>query len=198
MEPQDDGFGGRSQDHVGFGDGADRAVDDFERNLLRIDFLKRLNDGLDRALSVGLDDDAEDFAGFRGECFEEVFQGHLRTPLLVFAADLIDAIFGHCPRVFFVLDDAEFQAGFRDAIQAEHLDGDRGSRFLEPLAFLANQRARLAVVLAADDDIAHAQRAFAHEHRGDRAAGFEAGFDDVALGAAVRVGLQLQQIRLEQ
>ena len=56
----------------------------------------------------------------------------------------------------------------------------------------------LAVVLAADDDVADAQRAFAHQHRRGRAAGFEAGFDDVALGAAVGIGLQLQQVGLEQ
>ena len=50
------------QRHVVFGDGADVAVDDFERNLVRLDFLERLDNGLDRALRVGLDDDLEHLA----------------------------------------------------------------------------------------------------------------------------------------
>ena len=49
----------RGQEHVRFGDGADGAVDDFQADLVRFDLLERLDDGLDRALRVGLDDHLE-------------------------------------------------------------------------------------------------------------------------------------------
>ena len=41
------------------------------------------------------------------------------------------------------------------------------------------------------------QRSFSHQHRRDRAARFEAGFDDVAFGRAVGVRLQLLHVGLE-
>jgi hypothetical protein len=98
----------------------------------------------------------------------------------------------------FVVHDAEFLTGIRDPVQAEDLHGDGRRGFLEALALFVDERAGLAVILAADDDIAETQRAFAHEHGGHRTAGFDAGFDDIALGIAVGVRLQLQQVGLEQ
>ena len=78
------------------------------------------------------------------------------------------------------------------------LTATEGAGFLEALAFFVDQRAHAAVVLAANNDIAHAQRAFAHQHGGGGAAGLQAGFDHVAFGAAVRIGFEFQQIGLEQ
>ena len=96
------------------------------------------------------------------------------------------ALLGQVARGLFVLDDAEFQPRLRHAVQAEDLHRDRRAGLLEALALLVDERAHPAVILAADDDVAHAQRAFAHQHRRRRAARLQAGFDDVAFGAAVR------------
>ena len=73
----------RGQRHVGFGDGADRAVDDLEGDLVRIDFLQRLDDGLDRALGIGFDDDLEHLGGGGGELGEQIFKRHLGARLLL-------------------------------------------------------------------------------------------------------------------
>ena len=108
------------------------------------------------------------------------------------------ALFGQVARRLFVLDHAEFQPGVRHAVQAEHLHRDRRPGFLEPLALLADERADAAVKFAAQNDVADAQRAFADQHRRRRAARLDAGFDDVALGAAVGVRLEFQQFGLEQ
>ncbi len=78
------------------------------------------------------------------------------------------------------------------------LDRHRRPGFLLAVSLLADQGADFAPEGAANDHVAHAQRAFAHQHRGGRAAGFEARFDDVAFGAAVGVGLEFQQVGLKQ
>ena len=118
---------------------------------------------------------------------EEILQRDLGAGgFLAQGLGFLAALLGQVARGLFVLHDAEFQARFRHAVQAEDLHRHRRAGFLEAFALLVDERAHAAVILAADDDVADAQRAFAHQHRGGRAAGLEAGFDDVALGAAVR------------
>src|SRR5439155_22233620 len=85
----------------------------------------------------------------------------------------------------------------RHAIQAEDFDGHRRPGHLQSFAFLADQGADFSRVLSADDNVADAQSAFAHENGGGGPAGFEAGLDDVAFGGAIGVGLQFQDFGLE-
>ena len=197
VESENDCFGGRSQEHVGLSDRAHGAVDDFECDLFRFDFLKRVNNRFDRTLSVGLDDDFKDFAGLRSQCFEQVFQRNLRTPLFFLAADFFDPFLGERARVLLVLYYAEFQAGFRHSIQCEHLHRNGWPRFLKPFSFLVYQRADFAPVLSADNHVADMQRSFANQHGGRRPSRFEAGLDHVAFGKAVGVGFELQDLGLE-
>ena len=89
------------------------------------------------------------------------------------------------------------KTGFRNAVQAQELYGHGGTGFLEALAFFVNQGANAAPKLAADNDIAHMQGAFANEHGGGRTARSEAGLDHIAFGAAIRVGFQFEQVGLE-
>ena len=172
-------------------------MNDFERNLRGIDLLEGVDDGLNRSLRVRLDDHAEDFARFGGEGFEEIFQSDHGTAFLVLVASLFSPFLGQGARVFVAFHHAEFQAGLRHAIHAEHLHGDRRPGFFQALALFVDQRADFAPKLAANQDIAHTQRSFSHEHRRDRAARFEAGFEDVAFGRAVGVRLQLLHVGLE-
>src|SRR6266513_667599 len=197
VEAENYRFGGRSQEHVRLSDRAHGAVDDLERDLFRFEFLQRLNNRFDRALSVGRDDDFKDFAGLRSECLEQVFQRDLRTPLFFLAADLFDPLLGQSARVFLVLHHAEFQTCFRHYIQSEHLHRNRWPRFLQPFSFLVYQRADFAPVGSADNHVTDMQRSFANQHGGRRPSGFEAGLDHVAFGKAVGVGFELQDLRLE-
>ena len=66
----------------------------------------------------------------------------------------------------------------------------------EPL--IVDQRADLAELFADDKDITLFQRAGLHQNRGDgAAAGIQLGLDDRALCGTVRVGLELQKLRLQ-
>ena len=108
------------------------------------------------------------------------------------------AFLGEVAGGLFILNHGKFLAGLGHAVQPKHFHSHRGAGFLEPLVLLIDERAHAPVILAAKYDVAHAQGALAHQHGGGGAAGFQAGLDDVALGIAVRVGLQLQQVGLEQ
>src|SRR5437773_1392644 len=197
VESENDGFHGRGQEHIGFGYGTDGAVDDVQSDLGRLDLFQCLDDRFDRALGVRLDDHLEHLARFRRQGIEQVFQRDLGAAILVFAAEFFDALLGQDSRVFFVLDHAEFQACFRNAVQAKHLNGDRRHGVLEPFAFLVDQGADFAPELSANDHVAHAQRPFAHQDGGRWSAGFEARFDDVAFGGSIGVGFEFQDFGLE-
>ena len=69
-------------------------MDDFERNLLRIDFLERLDDGLDRTLRVGLDDDLEPLALRGFERGKQIFERDLGAILQVLAFRRHRTLFG--------------------------------------------------------------------------------------------------------
>ena len=172
-------------------------MDDVERDVLRLDFFERLNDGLDRTLGVGLDDRLKNLAGLRSECFKQVFEGDLRTPLVVLAADLFDPLLGERTRVLLVFHHVEFQTRLRHAVQSEYFYCHGRPGFLQPLVFLADQGADFAPELAGNHHVAHAQGAFANEHGGRGSAGFEAGFNDVAFGGTRGIGFQLQHFGLE-
>ena len=67
------------------------------------------------------------------------------------------------------------------------------------VAALVEQRAHAAGELAADEVVADLQRAALHQQRGERAlARIEGGLDDGALGPAVGVGLEVEDVGLEQ
>jgi hypothetical protein len=73
---------------------------------------------------------------------------------------------------FLAGDDAELDTGLGDTVEAEDLDGDGGPGFLEAAAVLIDEGAHLAVVVAAEDDVAEAQGALADEDGGDGPSGF--------------------------
>src|SRR6266404_1586843 len=199
VKAEDDRGRSRGKGHVGFGDGADGAVDDFEGDFVGLDFFESFDNRFDRALGIGFDDDFEGLGAGGGEMGEKVFEGDFGAGgLLAQGFSLQRPLLGKVARGFFVDDDAEFEAGFGHAVKPQNFDGDRGAGFLKAFAFLADQGAHAAVVLAADHDVADAQGAFANQHGGGGAAGFEAGFDDVAFGVAVGIGLKFQQVGLEQ
>jgi hypothetical protein len=116
-------------------------VHDFERNLVGLDFLERLDNGLDRALRVGLDDDLEHLALRRFERGEQIFQRDLRAVFQILAFRLHRALFGQVARGFFVLHHAEFQPASGTPFKPSTLHRDRRPGFLEPLAFLVDERA---------------------------------------------------------
>ena len=81
----------------------------------------------------------------------------------------------------------------------EDLDGIRGPGRLDLLAGGIDERADAAGVRADDDGVALVQRSVLDEHGGHRAAAaIEPALDDDALGGAGRVGLELEDLRLQR
>ena len=77
VEAEDHGIGRGRQGDIGFGDRADGAVDDFQGDLVGLDLLQGIDDGLDRSLGVGLDHHLQGLAAVRFQLREQVFQGDL-------------------------------------------------------------------------------------------------------------------------
>ena len=99
----------------------------------------------------------------------------------------------------FVLDHGETVAGFRRAVEAEHLDRHRRSGLVDGFALIVDQRADAAHFGAGHDDVADPQRAALHQHGRDRtAAAIELGFDHGAFGGTRRIGLEVEQFGLQR
>src|SRR5580692_7835211 len=65
-------------------------------------------------------------------------------------------------------------------------------------ALVVQDRAHPAPLVAGNDDLAWVQRALLHQHGGNRsAAAIEPAFDHRALGTAIRVGLQIEDLGLQ-
>src|SRR5437879_7123595 len=173
-------------------------MDDLQRNFVGFDFLERFDDRFDGTLSVGFNDELKNFISRRFQLGKKVLERDLGASFLAKGFRLLSSLTGHLARGLFVLDDAKFQTGVRHAVQTEDLYGDRGSSLFEPLALLINQRAHAAIILTADDHIAHAQSALSNQNGSGGTAWFKPRFDDVALGPTVGIGLKLEQISLKQ
>ena len=97
------------------------------------------------------------------------------------------------------LDEAEALAGGRRMIEAEHLDRYRRPGLLGLAAVVVLERAHLAPGIARDERDAGVERAALHEHGRDRpAADVEARLDHDALRRGLGIGLELQDVGLQQ
>ncbi len=98
-----------------------------------------------------------------------------------------------------VAHDGERVARGGNVGEPHHLDGNRGTGLLDLFALVVDQRAHFSERSAGDDDVADAQRAVLHQHRGDRAAAaVQRRFDHDAARAPVLVRAQLTDVGLEQ
>ena len=156
---------------------------------------------LGRALHVGLDDHRQ----FLGRAFADALHHLLeRTASTSGARQLVLAVatgteVRDLARARFALDDVEFVAGLRRAVEAQYLDRESRQRLLHRVAAIVHQTAHAAPYGAGHQHVADLQRATLHQHGGHRAAArIELGFDDDAVGHAVRVGLELEHLGLHE
>ena len=155
METEDDCVGGTRQRGVGLGDGADAGVDDLGLDLVGFDLVDRVDDRLDGALGVGLDDQLERLVGVGLRAAEQAFQRHFAFASYRLVAFLRDSVLANVSGFLIVWDDIEFRTGFRDAIETEHLHGAGRAGFLDSLALVIDERTGFAVVVTADHDVAN-------------------------------------------
>src|SRR3989338_4871967 len=181
VEADDDG-GGRGGEHdVALVDGADRAVDDLELDLVGRETLERVGQRLDGALHVGLEDQPELLHLARLDLLLQPLERDARRGL---ALELL-AILAHgrdLPRLALVGDHHEHVARGRHAGEPLDLDGVRRARALDLLAVGVDERADPARVGADDHRVALLERAALDERGRDRAAAaVEPALDDYAL-----------------
>ena len=98
-----------------------------------------------------------------------------------------------------VLEHAELIAGVGDGLQAQDLDGVGGTGLGDGVALGVEHGTDAAIGEAGDQRVAHAQGTAGHEHGSDRAAALvELSLEDVARSERIGVGLELENVGLEQ
>ena len=200
IEADDRGTGGFGERDVGFGDAADTGEDDPRADFRRAELFQRAVDRFDRALHVALDDERELLAarGFqlRHHLLERAAHAGLAGGHLV--ALLAHAIIRHFARAAFRIDDGEAIARVRRAVEAEHLDRNRGACGIDRCAGVIHQRAHAAPFGTGHNEIADLERAALHQHGRNRAAAaVELGFDHGAFGRTARIGLEIENFSLQ-
>src|SRR5215813_9619875 len=96
------------------------------------------------------------------------------------------------------LHDRQAVAGLGRAVEAEDFGRRRGPRGLDRRAGIGDQRAHAAPIGAGHDEVADTQRAALHQYGRNRsAAAIELGLDHGAFGRTVRVGLEIEDFRLQ-
>ena len=199
MKAENHSLRGSRKVDIAFTHGANRAVDDIERYLVRFNLAERFHDRFTGTLRVGLYNHLQCLGRCGVDGVKNIFQCHTRDAALeFFHVRGIAAFFSKVARGFLVVHHVELITGFRHSIQAQQLEGVGRRGLLHAASVFINQRARFPVKLAANDNVAHLECAFAHEHSGYRAALFHARLDHVAHCAAIRIGLELEQLRLQE
>ncbi len=202
VEAQDDRLGGGRQQDVVDRHVARAGADDFQIDLLALDAFEGAADGFQRAEHVGLENDVERALVAAGLLLEQFVEGQRRLGGL--AAERLEAfgrgaLFGHLAGFAVVLVDVEFAAGRRHAGQAEDLDGGGRAGGADLVALVVDHGLHAAPAGARDDGVVELEGAVGDQHVGRGAhAGFEARFDDVALRLAAGIGLELEDVGLQQ
>ena len=117
--------------HVGLADAADARMQDARADFVVAELVERADDRFERALHVRLDDEREVLAAGGLELAHHLLEraAHAGGARRLLLALLMRAIVGDLARARFVLDHGETVAGFRRAVETQHLDRDGRSRF---------------------------------------------------------------------
>src|SRR5690606_30273902 len=152
---------------------------------------------LDGSLNVGLDHELELLDVAALEHLLELVEAAGGREGGRGAADRL-ARLGDLLGLLLVDDLVENVAGLRQLLQTEDLHRGGRARLAGGLAAVVGERTHAAPSRARDDEVAGAQGAVADEDVGDgAAAAVEVGLEDDALGGYLRVGQQLEHLRLE-
>src|SRR5579871_2511004 len=166
------------QNHIGFGDAADAAMQHLGADFGRAEFFNRAVDGFERALHIGLDDQRQQPLLAFFTALEQLIERLTRDRRLPRFAPLAAAIFRDFAGAGFRVYDDEFVAGFRRAGEAQNFDGGGGTRFLNGFATIVDERTYAAPFGAGHEQVAMMKRAALHQHGCYRATPLvELGFD---------------------
>src|SRR5690606_11393362 len=199
LESDDDGIGRRSEHDVAFGDGANTAVNDVQRHLVRAELEQGIGECLYRATHIRLDDELQLLEiAKRKPAADFVERDVFLLAKRLLAMDLLSSL-GDVAYLLFIVQYDELVAGFGSAVEAQNQRGLRGPRYIQTIIALIEHRTDAAAVDAGNERIADMKRAVLHENgRHDAPALFEARLDHHAVCVSVRIRPELQQLGLEQ
>ena len=174
-------------------------MDHIDLDLLGRQLLQRLGQCLLRALDIGLEDQRQGLDFALRHLLEHVLElgrlllGQLDVPELALAEQRDLA------RLALVGEDDRLLAGGRHVGQAEDLDRDRRTSFIDRFTVLVEHRPHPAVGAADQQHVALSQRARLNQQGGHRATALvEARLDDQTLGRCIHRCRQLQHLGLQQ
>src|SRR5690606_24690612 len=182
-----------------FGDGANTAVNDVQRHLVRAELEQGIGECLYRATHIRLDDELQLLEiAKRKPAADFVERDVFLLAKRLLAMDLLSSL-GDVAYLLFIVQYDELVAGFGSAVEAQNQRGLRGPRYIQTIIALIEHRTDAAAVDAGNERIADMKRAVLHENgRHDAPALFEARLDHHAVCVSVRIRPELQQLGLEQ
>src|SRR5262249_58863131 len=155
-------------------------------------------DGLHRSLHIALDEERNLLAAGLLQLLHHLLKRARRAGRAQRLPALAQAIVGELARAALALDDGEGIAGLGCRIKAQDLRRHRWPGLRDRLAAVVDERAHTAPGRTGDDNVADIEGAALHEHGANRpASALELGLDDNALRRTLRVGAQVQQLRLQ-
>src|SRR5665213_3617851 len=167
VEADDHRVGGRSEQDVGFRDGADARVEDLDADLFGGHAGERVGEDFDRTLHVELEDEVEvldaGLLDLLGQAFERDAGG---LGELGFAL-LHLAVLGNALGLVAVRHDEERVAGVGHGFQAKNFDRRRRTGLLDLFAAIVEHGADLAKGVADDVAVANFEGAVLDEDRSD-------------------------------
>ena len=114
-------------------------------------------------------------------------------------AEQLLALVGQVLGLALVLHDVEYLAGGRSSVESEYRYRSGGVGLVDFLAALVEHGLDPAVEAAAEHDVSHMESAVLHQYCGQVAAPLvQGGLDDGTLGAAPGVGLELEEVSLQE
>ena len=138
-EADDDGLRRVGQDDVALGDPADRLQEHADRDFLVLELFEFLDEGFDRALDVGLQDQVQALELLLGHLAVEVFE---RDGLAIGVGEVAGANppgLGDVAGAGDVVDDAEVLAGAGDDVQTRDLHRRGRAGLLDRLALVVEE-----------------------------------------------------------
>src|SRR5262249_49006883 len=197
VEAEHDRARGRCQHHVALVDRADGRVDHLQLHLVGRQLLERLRESFHRALHVGLEDEPQLLHLARLDLLLQSLERDARRYL----SGCLGAIRAHgrdLPRLALVRNRDQHVAGGRHARPTQDHDGIGwpGRRYL--FASGIDERANASRIRPDDDRVAFLQRSVLDQRGGHGTpAAVQPALDDYALRGAVRISLQLEDLRLQ-
>ncbi len=199
VEAEDHSVGGQRQVGVGLGDTTHAAGDDLDLHFVVAQLGQRALQRFQRATYVGLDNDVEGLFLVLAHVLEHVFQlGGLLTGQLDFA-ELALTEQRDFAGLLLVGYDVQLVTRVRRAIQAEDLDRNGGTCFLDRLTVLIQHGAYTTVVHAGQYDITLTQGTVLYQHGSDGAAALvQTRFNHHTATRSRRLRLELKDFGLQQ